>query len=264
MNRAIVPATDALVAEIELWLDAEEAAYQAAEAAWLIARFDSPKPVRGFRCNWDSIKRGWREGLLPLDVLMVDGKPLGFLYGADFAEIHPDHRGRGLGVLLSDFMLKRAYDEGYSILEIEIAPPTAEPFWLRQGFILLDDAIHFRNGLHAYSPIARTFSLSDGPRVSVEVEFYDEETVSHGANPFVRFEGDGERLADGAIQLPERVHGYSPLLRNNTENHIRITVGGEEVYFGRSKYGSRHGASRDLAGNHYIDRILPAEGPGWG
>jgi GNAT superfamily N-acetyltransferase len=258
MNRAIVPATDALVAEIELWLDAEEAAFKTAEAVWSEAPFDGPEPVRGFRCNWDSVKKSWREGHSPLDVLLVDGKAVGFLFGTVIMEIHPDHRGRGLGVLLSDFMLKRVSDEGYSILEIEIAPSTAEPFWLRQGFALLDDDIHFRNGLHAYLAIPRTFPLGDGPRVAVEIAFYDEKTVSHGATPFASFEGDGERLPDGAVQLPERVHGYSPLLRNNVENHIRITVGGEEVYFGRSKYGKEHGPARDPGGNHYIDRILPA------
>jgi GNAT superfamily N-acetyltransferase len=256
MSHAIVPATEALAAEIEVWLDAEEAIYKMAEAKWASAPFDSAKPPRGFRCNWNTVKENWREGRVPLDVLLLDGKAVGFLSGTDILEIHPEHRGRGLGVLLSDFMLRRALEQGYSVLEIEIAPPAAERFWLRQGFVLHDDRIHYRNGLYAYQVLERLFALGDGPRVPVEITFHDEKAVDYGLPPFVVFEGEGERLSDRTIQLPERVHGYSPLLRDNVENHIRIVVDGEEIYFDRSKYGTAHGAARDQVGNHYIDRIL--------
>ena len=257
MTHAIVSASEALVAEIEVWLDAEEANFKVAEGIWMEAAFESPKPSRGFRCNWDTVKESWREGRTPLDVLVQDGVPVGFLFGTDIVEIHPDHRGRSLGVLLSDFMLRRVFEEGYSILEIEIAPRTAEPFWLRQGFSLLNDEIHFRNGLHAYKAIPRIFALGDGPRVEVLIAFHDEKTARYGGEPLTIFEGEGERLPGGDIQLPERVHGYSPMLRENTDNHIRIVASGEEIYFGRSKYGKAYGAGRDPGGNHYIDRILP-------
>lgn len=257
MRYAILPASEDLVAEIEVWLDAEEAVYKVAQAAWTEAPFDSPEPTRGFRCNWDTAKRLWREGRTPLDVLVEDGMAIGFLSGTDIVEIHPEYRGRSLGVLLSDHMLQRASDEDYCVLEIEIAPSTAEPFWLRQGFVLLDDKIHFRNSLHAFKIIPRAFSLGAGPRDSVQIMFYDEADAYRGGEPFSTFEGEGERLADGSIQLPERVHGYSPLLRVNTDNHIRIVIDGNEIYFGRSKYGQVHGTKRDPDGNHYIDCVLP-------
>ncbi|QIB39619.1 hypothetical protein G3A56_26820 (plasmid) [Rhizobium oryzihabitans] len=154
-------------------------------------------------------------------------------------------------------MLRRATEDGYCILEIEIAPHTAEPFWLRQGFVLLDDEIHFRHGLHAFKTLPRAFSLGPGPRASVAIMFYDERAAYNEGEPFSTFEGKGERLADGSVQLPERVQGYSPLLRVNTDNHIRIIVDGSEIYSGRSKYGQAHGTRRDPAGHHYIDRVLP-------
>lgn len=257
MTCAILPASEDLVAEIEVWLDAEEASYKVAEAAWSAAPFDGPRPTRGFRCNWDIVKTSWREGRTPLDVLVKDGVAIGFLFGTDILEIHPEYRGRSLGVLLADHMLRRVSDEDYCVLEIKIAPHTAEPFWLRQGFKLLDDEIHFRNGLHAFKIIPRAFSLDAGPRVSVQIMFYDEKTVYDGGDPFNTFEGEGLCLPDGSIELPERVHGYSPLLRYNTDNHIRIVIDGDEIYSGRSKYGKAHGTKRDPAGNHYIDRVLP-------
>lgn len=256
MRYAILPASEDLVAEIEVWLDAEDAVYKVAEAAWRKAPFDGPKPTRGFRCNWDRVKEGWREGRTPLDALIKDGIAIGFLFGTDIVEIHPEYRGRGLGVLLSDYMLRRVSDEGYCVLVIQIAPHTAEPFWLRQGFTLLDDDIHFRNGSYAFRTIPRAFPLGAGPRVSVQIMFYDESRVYDGGEPFSTFEGEGERLADGSIQLPERVHGYSPLLQVNTDNHIRIVIDSHEIYSGRSKYGHAHGTKRDPAGNHYIDHVL--------
>lgn len=256
MRHRIVPGSEDLLKEIEIWLDAEEAIYERAQAAWSEAPFDGPKPTRGFRCNWDLVKTSWREGSTPLDVLLEDGKAIGFLFGTDILEIHPEYRGRSLGILLSEFMLRRASEEGYCVLEIEIAPHTAEPFWLRQGFALLDDEIHFRNGLHAFKTIPRAFSLGAGPRVSVQIMFHEERAAYNGGEPFSTFEGEGERLPDGSIQLPERVLGYSSLLRVNTNNHISIAVGGEEIYSGRSKYGQAHGTKRDPAGNHYIDRVL--------
>jgi len=257
MSYAILPASEDLVEEIEVWLDSEEAHYKAAEAVWSKAPIDSLKPTRGFRCNWDLVKTNWREGRTPLDVLVKEGMAIGFLFGTDILEIHPEYRGHGLGILLSDYMLRRVSEENYCVLEIEIAPHTAEPFWLRQGFALLDDEVHFRNGLHAFKTIPRTFSLGAGPRVPVQIMFLDEKTAYYGGEPFNTFDGEGERLADGSVQLPERVHGYSPLLRVNTDNHIRIIVDGNEIYSGRSKYGQAHGTSRDPSGHHFIERVQP-------
>lgn len=256
MTYAIRPASEDTVAEIEVWLDAEEAIYKVAEATWSEAPFSGPKPTRGFRCNWDFIKTNWREGRTPLDVLVKDGVAIGFLFGTDIVEIHPEYRGRGIGVLLSDHMLRRVSAEDYSVLKIEIAPQSAEPFWLRQGFALLDDEIHFRNGVHAFMIIPCAFTLGDGPRVPVQIGFYDEKTFYYGGEPFNSFDGEGECLPDGSIQLPERVHGYSPLLRVNTDNHIRIVVDGNEIYSGRSKNGHAYGTKLDPAGNHYIDRVM--------
>lgn len=257
MTTAIVAATPELVAEIEEWLDVEEAAYQKAKAAWEANHYEGDIPPRGFRCNWDTAKRVWTEGRSKLDVMLVDGKAVGFLSDYDILEIHPDYRGRGLGMLFSDFMLRRAREEGYSVLGIEIAPASAEPFWVGQGFVLDDDKIHFRNGLYAHMILERKFDLGNGPRVPVLIEFYDEQTIRRDVPPFVTFEGEGERLIDGSIQLPERVHGFNPNLRNNGENHIRIVVDGEDIYFGRSKYEQQYGQTKDPVGNHYIDRIVP-------
>lgn len=239
----IVPATPELMDAIELWLDAEDLAYTAGEAM-----------VRGFRCNWDTVRRSWECEEARVDVLVIDNKPLGFLYNKDILEIHPEHRGRSYGLLLSDLMIRRAREEGCSILQIQIAPATSEPFWVRQGF--RPHNIFHSDGLYATLVLERHFPLGQGQRVDVEIEFYAEKEARWG-NPFVRHAQEGERLADGSIQLPERLHGSDPTLPNNRDNHIRIIVDGDELYFDRAKYAKKHGVAEDPHGYLYIDRVLP-------
>lgn len=255
MTIKIVPATEELLAEVEVWLDAEEAKYQITNQAWEDGGCEGDQPRRGFRCNWDTVKKGWLEYEQKVDVLVLDEAAIGFLAGTDILEIHPAHRGRGYGVLLADFMIKRAFDEGYSVVEIEIAPRAAEAFWVRQGFIPDQKRLRGGNGLYAHLELPRSFSLGDGPRVRVEIAFYDEQARYKGGRPFKTFDGEGERLPDGTIQLPERVHGTDNTLDSNVENHVRIVVDGDEVFFDRAKYGRVHGTARDPKGNHYIDRI---------
>ena len=247
MAHIIIPATPDLMIEIETWLDEEEHAYNSGDLE-----------VRGFRCNWCSTKSRWAEGSDQVDVLVVDGKAIGFLSNMDILEIHPDHRRKGFGKLLADHMLARAFDDGYSMVEIEIAPESAESFWVDQmGFKPDHEDIRHRNGLYATKFLARTFPLGDGPRVSVEIAFYDEKSRYNQGMPVTTWAGDGERHQNGEIQLPHRVHGYDPTLWNNIENHIQIVVDGKELFFDRAKYGLAHGAAKDPGGSFYIDRIRP-------
>lgn len=240
----IVPATMDLLDQIEVWLEREEQEYRRGD-----------REVRGFLCNWHPER--WEDGRDTIHVLLVDGKAIGFLVDTDILEIHPDHRGLGYGKLLADFMLKRAFDGGYSVVEIQIAPLTAEPFWVKgMGFIADYEDRRYQNGLYAAKILPRPFTLGDGPRVPVRIEFFNEKKRYAGEAPFLIFEGVGERLADGSIQLPERVIGYDFSWKCNLENHIRIVVDGREVYFDRSKYGQEHGTKRDPGGEHFIDRIV--------
>lgn len=127
MAYEIVPATEATMAEVEAWLDVEESIYKTAIEAWEAGGYVGDGPPRGFRCNWDSVKRTWSEGNARVDILMVDGHAVGILDGTDILEIRPDLRREGYGRLLAVFMVDVAHNEGRSVLEIEIAPWTAEP-----------------------------------------------------------------------------------------------------------------------------------------
>lgn len=159
MTVKITPATEALVAEIELWLDEEEATYNEKYSQWVSSGYEGDPGISGFMCNWNSTKIRWREGLSSLDVLVKDGRAIGFLEGYDILEIHPRERGLGHGRLLAEFMIARARAEDRSVVEIDIAPLTALPFWEHLGFKVFEGRRGSGGGQYVYKTLPRRFAL---------------------------------------------------------------------------------------------------------
>ncbi|MBZ9908084.1 GNAT family N-acetyltransferase [Mesorhizobium sp. BR115XR7A] len=250
------------MAEIEAWLDAEESIYQAAQKTWEESEsFASDEPVRGFRCNWDSVKRGWRSENAQVYVLLVDGRAVGFLDGYDIMEIRPDLRGVGYGRILAEFMLGIAAQEGRSVVEIEIAPSTAEPFWKHMGFTTVPERLSNGTGIYAYKILPQVFSLSGGDRAPFSVEFFtEEEKYSATPKPFARFSGIGERLSGDQVQLPQRVYCFNPADSGYHDYFVRIEVGGCQVQFEKVKRASSRacGIERDAGDIYFMDRITVA------
>lgn len=263
MTQIILPATEATMAEVENWLDAEEAHYKAEHAAWIAAGYGGDPPVRGFRCNWDSVKRSWREGRSRVDVLVVNGEVVGFLDGTDILEIRPDLRGCGYGRTLAEFMIATAFDQGRSVVEIEIAPESAEPFWRRMGFTVVPDRRGSGGGIYAYRILPKVFRLGVGERATYTVSFYDEDGRYETDRAFSYFAGVGERLADGALQLPERAYCFRSTDEKHVDYFAKIEVDGETLFFDKVKRDAAkaHGVQRDPGYIYFIDRITPATEP---
>lgn len=265
MRYEILPATRATIAATEQWLDAEEVAYQASVARRERDDWLGEKPPRGFRCNWDTTKRNWMEVGAGLDVLLADGEVAGFLAGTDILEIRPDLRGRGYGRILAEFMIERAVTEGRSVLDIEIAPETAEPFWKQMGFTVVPDRTGNGGGIYAYRLLQRCFDLADGQRVAFRINFYTEHG-RYSANPkaFSVFSGLGERLPDGSVQLPQRVICFEPDRDQRGDYFVSIEVDGEPIHFDKNKYESSkaHGVRQDVGYVFYIDRVTDRLAPG--
>lgn len=262
MTSHITKANEALLAEIEVWLDAEEAVFQRALEAWEVD-YEGDRPVRGFRCNWNSTKKGWREGRSEIYVLINDGKAVGFLDGTDILEIKPDLRGRGYGRILAEFMIQTAREQGRSVIKIEIAPPSAEPFWRHMGFAVVEQREGYGGGTFAYKVLPREFELGDGQRVKYTITFYTEKArYSQNPQPFSQFIGEGERLVDGCIQLPERAYCFNPVDDQHVDYFVRIDVDDEVLHFDKAKYeeSSLCGIQRDLGYDFYIERINPEHG----
>jgi GNAT superfamily N-acetyltransferase len=253
----IVPATEATMAEVEAWLDAEEAAHKAGNEAWERGDYSVEIPQRGFRCNWNETKRRWREDEAPIDILMVDGEAVGF-QGQGLFEIRPDLRGRGYGRILAEHMIASRFNEGSSVIEIGIAPLTAVPFWESMGFTRVPGKDHFGSGAYAYLVLPRTFELGDGESVPYRISFFSTgERYSDCPKACAVFEGSAERLSHGGLQLPERAICFDPEEKGLSDPFVRIEMDGKELHFDKAKYDSSKalGVKRDQDGRYFLDRI---------
>lgn len=262
MTHEIAPATEATMAEIEAWLDAEEDAYQEAYALWESSAYDGDQPVRGFRCNWDITLQRWRDGIDRVDVLTVGGAAVAFLSERHILEVRPDLRGSGYGRLLALFMLDLAYAEGRSVIEIGIAPSTAEPFWKSMGFTTDRKRVGSGGGIYAYRMLDRTFDLAAGERVQFSIEFFTQrERHADDPKPFLQFSGDGERLADGSLQLPERATCFDPAQAQHIDYFVRIGIDGRDIHFDKVKHPESKalGVERDPGYTYFVDRITSPE-----
>lgn len=257
MAHEIIPATDAIIAEVEAWLDTEEEAHKARQSAWETNGYEGDVPLRGFRCNWDKTKELWREQSGGIDVLIVDGEAVGF-QGFGIFEIRPDLRRQGHGQILAEFMIRRAYDEGWTIFEIGIAPSAAEPFWEAMGFTLVPERPDRGGGTFAYKILPRRFDLGDGERVPFVVKFYTpDERYGQNPMPISTFSGLGERLVDGAIQLPERAYCFDPEEDASLNWFVRIEIDGIEVHLDKLKRESSKAVGLECDGGYtyFVDRI---------
>jgi GNAT superfamily N-acetyltransferase len=260
MSYQIVEPKEDHISEIEAWLDAEEAFFEEALERWEQNGYLGDRPVRGFRCNWGSAKRWQEEGHTPMVVLVVDGQAVGFLAGTDILEIKPGMRGRGYGRILAEYMVERARSEGRSVVKITVAPSSAEPFWLRMGFTLVEEHNTHGNGTFAYKTLPKKFELGDGPRVPYAISFYTQkQRYSDIPIPFSRFVGKGEQFFDGRIQLPERAFCFNPVDDQHVDYFVKIEVEGRVIHFDKAKYDSSKafGARRDLGYDYFFDGINP-------
>lgn len=260
MEYDILPATNATIAEVEKWLDAEEAAHKAAEAAWEANGYEGSVPPRGFRCNWDTTKKLWREQSRGIDILIVDGEAVGF-QGFGIFEIRPDFRRRGYGQILAEFMISRAYNEGWSVFEIGIAPASAQPFWEALGFTPVPERPDRGAGMFAYKILPRRFELGAGERAPFVVEFYTpDERYAEKPIPICTFSGFGERVEDGRIQLPERAYCFDPKEDASLNWFVRIEVDGAEIHFDKLKRDSSKAFGLECDGGYtyFLDRICIA------
>jgi len=112
-------------------------------------------------------------------------------------------------------------------------------------------------GIFAYLVLERRFDLVDGARVRYRVSFYTaDERYSTNGKPFREFSGLGERMPDGAVQLPERAYCFDPADDWAMDQFIRIEIDGNELHLGKVKYGSEFGVERDADYTYFVDRVV--------
>jgi GNAT superfamily N-acetyltransferase len=262
MGVEIVPATEATLAEIELWLKAEQAAHDAA-AAILAERWDSDVeiPERGFLCNWSLVRRAFERDPANVHVLLADGGAVGFVDKMDILEVRPDQRGNGFGRRLAEFMVGRAFDQGYSVAEIEIAPESALPFWRAMGFTADLTRQGAGGGIYAFRRFYRPQVLGNGPRVTYRVAFHPSERDWDKATaPFQVFEGQGEVQTGGRVRLPDRAYCFDEAKTTSIDCVVSLDLAGERLFEDKVKRpeAGAFGVKRDAGGVYFLDFISAA------
>ena len=261
MGLEIVPATEATLAEIEAWLKAEQAAHEAA-AAILAERWasDVEIPERGFLCNWHLVRRSFSRDPNNVHVLVADGAAMGFVDEMDILEVRPDQRGKGYGRRLAEFMLGRAFDQGYSVAEIEIAPESALPFWREMGFTADVTRQGGGGGIYAFKRFDRPYVLGNGPRVAYRVAFHPpDRDWDRATAPFQVFDGHGERLADGRVQLQERAYCFDETTATSLDCVVRLELAGECLFEDKVKRPAAQsfGLQVDPGDTYFLDFMTP-------
>jgi GNAT superfamily N-acetyltransferase len=259
MSVQIVPASQTTLAEIEAWLKAEDAAYQAAmEAVFTRREVDVEIPGRGFYCNWNLVLTSYRRDPANVHVLIADGAVVGFVDEMDILEVRADQRGKGYGRMLAEFMIGRAFERGLCVAQIEVAPDTALPFWRQMGFTADKGRQGPGGGIYAYRRFERNFSLGDGPRVPYRIAFYPPERKWEPfALPFEVFEGQGERLPGGGVQLARRAYCFDAGRETSPKCVVTIEIDGALLFADRIKLPEARelGVLQDPDCTYYIDHV---------
>jgi GNAT superfamily N-acetyltransferase len=150
---------------------AEQADF-AAVIEWLRAEYEANGSYEGFYCNQDQIVESFDEG--NMYVVVEAGLGLvGFVTegyaGPDIVEVHPDHRGKGYGRQIAEWIIARARRRDDLVIELECSPETSLPFWEAMGFV------KFRGG-----------SLFSGPRARMILRPTTREERHRGYGPGLR------------------------------------------------------------------------------
>lgn len=116
----------------------------------------------GFYCNWGVIKRAFANNSVFCAVISDNavGLLVWWKYGAsggiDILEVHPKHRGKGIGRRLVEATLVKIGNEGVSQVSLECVPPTSEQFWRHIGFV--DDSTSDLNSYSSSVKLCRKIS----------------------------------------------------------------------------------------------------------
>jgi len=111
----------------------------AAIRAWLLEEHTGAGG--GLYDNAHMLPKAQAEGRLYC--FMPDERPLGFVMvhpmaeGASISlmEVHPDHRGKGIGKQLAIYAIELLLADGAEYIKVECAPRESEPFWRGLGFM---------------------------------------------------------------------------------------------------------------------------------
>lgn len=202
--------------------------------AWLPTDYS----VGTLAMNWKITTKVFNEGGVSVWVDAASDKPAAYCWGSlsshsSVLEVQPEYRGFGVGRAMVEFMIENSIAERDPLLEIHIAPDSAEPFWEAMGFKTYwqDGKCYGRRMLELQQPGVA------GIRRSVTVLFLHESALyseRENQKALACHELEGTEVADGRIVLDAVASHFD--LPNGYDLGIDVLVDGCSRYRGKAKH----------------------------
>jgi len=213
------------------WLKAEEDAFVGAdfENSELFAR----RRIRGFWCNRNIIQRCFKKSELYVfrEENLAIAFHLGELITPGITEVHPDHRGKGIGTKITRVLIDRARSRNVCGLEIEMTPNSSRPFWEHFGFRSRDQ---FSD--EARLSLEYDLTLTEASNCAVKVEFFtNNEWHADHRQPFKSYTIPAFK-SGFSVALSKRAHPFDLNWSDNTDTFSSVHLDGEAVFDEKLKY----------------------------
>lgn len=227
--------------------------------AWLFDEYNTIN--EGFYSNCELLEDSLEEGFL--FTLDNGNYPVAFLAdssnGPNILEVHPRERRKGYGRIFSDWIIRRAFDRGLSVLEIACAPITSVPFWSRMGFTPHPSRSGRGGGVYAHLVLERSLEPILGRDVLVEIDLFPESRAwNTGAAHILRETVTGTICNDGSIILPKRIIFFDPNIEHCCDCILCVAVNGQSIFEDKIKRSEAksHGIEIGVDNVYFADRII--------
>ena len=209
----------------------------------------------GFHHRKQELERAQEAGALW--GLFENADPLAFLaWGLrkdGFLEVRPERRRQGLGRALVQHHVDSLAGGDCCLLDIVCDPVESIPFWRELGFTLY-------GGSNAFRRLPCSLELPAGAEaLEVRISCFPDFVLRTGETiePLEEFRPAAALLADGGIQLSERVIFFAGVLNRRYDLVVKIEAGGRVLLFDRVASDAAYavGVREDRYCNHYLDRL---------
>lgn len=211
-----------------------KAADMKAIEAWLPKDYS----VGTLAMNWNVTMKVFAEERVSVWEDLDSGQPVGYCWGSlnshdSVLEVQPEYRGLGIGRAMAEFMLKNSITDRDPLLEIHIAPDSAESFWQGMGFeTYWEHGNCYGRRILELRPLAVA-----GVRRSVTVVFLPESATwdeMPGLKALASHQREGTEVADGRIILDRAASHFH--LPDGDDLAIDVLLDGQSLYRGKAKY----------------------------
>ena len=186
------------------------------------------KNGEGFWDNVDCIESHFRSG--KLFVYQQDKEPIGFitgpLNGPDILTVKENHRNKGIGEALVEYIINKAQEEDIVVIKIRCKPIYSIPFWEKMGFYILSE----EGKIYAYKLLNSTNEVPPKEKINVILKIYPESKLSTNRdNPIRTFNPYAVKDKYGTIFFRERVIFEGKEYIKNIEDIIKEDLNSKNV-----------------------------------